>query len=548
MSGTILENLSGRKLGVLVTILLLSQLACFLVGLISPSPASSQPLLCTICLDDNPDEDSTNKWFNRSCPHKIDLSKNHYPLEVDAKNLVFTVEMPLYEDFSRWQQSLVGVLQIDMVYKEGQNLINKMMELTFETRLAYSEKIKSDGMHRKHTPWKFYANATTKRYMDCIFDELKVENRDGYPYYCSMVPLFELGALYYDYYLLNFRLPYDFKLKLNTALGKVEDIYLHIIHMNGGFTKVWVSLKTVFFPIIVATMIWFWNRVHLLSRAPVLLEYMLMYVGGALVFLNFPLEYFTLHFNMPYMLLLSDIRQGIFYAMLLSFWLVFTGEHMLIQDSVDRNSLKKYWKHLSSIAIGCVSLLIFDLCERGMHLVNPFSSIWITPLGTNLALTFVICAGLCAGIYFLFLCYMIHKVFKNISVKRSVLPSMTQARRLHYEGIMYRFTFLMFATLVCAAITVVTFLLNQHTQGEHNWDDSMDTDWTSVIHTGVYGMWNIYILALLVLYAPSHKKWPSEPTCPEGEEVEFSRLSSDTTTSPNEISSLTSFVAKANVE
>lgn len=43
-----------------------------------------------------------------------------------------------------------------------------------------------------------------------------------------------------------------------------------------------------------------------------------------------PLEYLTLAFDMPYMLLLGDIRQGVFYAVLLSFWLVFAGEHMLV--------------------------------------------------------------------------------------------------------------------------------------------------------------------------------------------------------------------------
>ncbi|KAF7286486.1 hypothetical protein GWI33_005124 [Rhynchophorus ferrugineus] len=294
-------------------------------------------------------------------------------------------------------------------------------------------------------------------------------------------------------------------------------------------------------------MIWFWNRVHILSRTPALLEYMLISLGGTLAFLDMPLEYLTLYFDMPYMLFLSDIRQGIFYAMLLSFWLVFTGEHMLIQESGEKNSLRKYWKHLSSVAVGCVSLLIFDLCERGVHLVNPFYSIWVTPLGTNLALTFVICAGLSAGIYFFFLCYMIWKVFANISTKRSVLPSMTQARRLHYEGIIYRFCFLMAATLVCAGVTIISFLLSQYIQGEYKYDDALDIEVTSVIHTGVYGMWNVYICALLMLYAPSHKHWPSEPICIEGEEVEFSRLSNDTST-PNEISSLTSFVAKANIE
>lgn len=89
-------------------------------------------------------------------------------------------------------------------------------------------------------------------------------------------------------------------------------------------------------------MIWFWHRVHILQRSPVLLEYMLIYLGSALTFLNLPLEYLTLIFDMPFMLLLSDIRQGIFYAMLLSFWLVFAGEHMLIQETGERNTLKIY--------------------------------------------------------------------------------------------------------------------------------------------------------------------------------------------------------------
>ena len=39
---------------------------------------------------------------------------------------------------------------------------------------------------------------------------------------------------------------------------------------------------------------------------------------------------------------------------------------------------------------------------------------------------------------------------------------------------------------------------------------TMITISTSGFLTGVYGLWNIYIFALLFLYAPSHKAWANE--------------------------------------
>lgn len=74
---------------------------------------------------------------------------------------------------------------------------------------------------------------------------------------------------------------------------------------------------------------------------------------------------------------------------------------------------------------------------------------------------FIVLAAISAGIYFLFLCYMIWKVFMNISSKRAALPSMSSVRRLHYEGVIYRFKFLMMATLLCASLTVIGFILGQ---------------------------------------------------------------------------------------
>jgi len=160
-----------------------------------------------------------------------------------------------------------------------------------------------------------------------------------------------------------------------------------------------------------------------------------------------------------------------------------------------------------------------------------------------LQLSFVILAGVSAGVYFLFLCYIIYRVFRNISAKRQALPAMASSRRQFYEGVIYRFQFLMLATLLCAAMTVIGFILGQVkpftliffkpwrmclgwytlpplyitplclvqvSEGKWKWDEDINLEYTSAFFTGVYGMWNVYILALLCLYSPSHKRWPAE--------------------------------------
>lgn len=580
MQGTIVENLSGKKLSVLVALLLLAQVVCFLIGgLIAPTPSSAYNVLGTNCVDRG---NNTPKWFyNRG---KKGMCTNHHISYVDeesklemANRIVFVFQIPLPRenvslDYSRWQQNLIGVLQFDVAY-HSENEMDPRTIITIDAKLGYRNKGDPDD------EWKPYASAVEERSLDCV-----IENRkDGYYYNCSIVPLFELGSLHHDFYLLNIRLPVDHFKHINDKLGQLENMWLITINQNGGFTKVWVSLKTVFFPFIVGIMIWFWKRVHQLARPPALLEYMLIFLGGALTLLNAPLEYLTLYFDMPFMLLLGDIKQGVFYSALLSFWLVFAGEHMMVQEDNRHNHLRVYWKHLSAVGVGCLSLFIFDMCERGIQLRNPFYSIWVTDIGTNLALTFIILAGISAGVYFLFLSYMIWKVnvnnftcckfevnvlilttiinilhnvfltvcfltdlqvFQNISAKRSVLPGMSSVRRLHYEGVIYRFKFLMLATLLCAAMTVVGFILGQVAEGRWKWDESLEIEYTSAFFTGVYGMWNIYIFALLCLYAPSHKKWPVESESHSNsvsEEIEFSRLP----TEPSEISSLASFARKA---
>lgn len=90
MPGTILENLSGRKLSVLVTVLLLFQIACFLVGIISPSPARSQTILATVCeVQDTRLNDDPNVWFSRkNCTKTVNLNDYESTANLDADNLV----------------------------------------------------------------------------------------------------------------------------------------------------------------------------------------------------------------------------------------------------------------------------------------------------------------------------------------------------------------------------------------------------------------------------------------------------------------------------
>jgi len=536
MAGAVVENLSNRKLLILISILLIFQLICFLLGgLVAPAPSNVQSVLATKCFDT---QQNKSKFFyvrpsGSGCDkiddlHGPEAEEKHY----NDRNVVFAFQMPLPRegmelDYSRWMQNLIGILQVDIIYYEEWEVMAPKIPVTIEARLAYRNKGDAED------DWKEYARSTEVRNMEC-----SPPTKNGYFYNCTMLPLFELGALHHDFYLLNLRFPIAYE--SNQGLGPIADVFLIAINQNGGFTKVWLSLKTVFFPLVIITLIWFWRRVQLLARQPTLLEGMLMALGVTLCLLNLPLEYLSLWVEMPFMLLLGDMKQGIFYAMLLSFWLVFAGEHLM--DETDRKGLRAYWKQLSAVGVGCASMFIFDMCERGVQLRNPFYSIWSSEVGTQIALSFVILAGISAGVYFLFLSYIIYRVFRNISAKRQALPAMASARRLFYEGVIYRFKFLMLATLLCAAMTVIGFILGQVSEGKWKWDEDIDLEYTSAFFTGVYGMWNVYILALLCLYSPSHKRWPNENEGNEetNEEIEFAPLP----TEPSELSALTAIVRK----
>uniref|UniRef100_A0A8D2MA85 Wnt ligand secretion mediator n=2 Tax=Zonotrichia albicollis TaxID=44394 RepID=A0A8D2MA85_ZONAL len=499
MAGAIIENMSTRKLCIVGGILLVLQVIAFLVGgLIAPSPTTAVPYMSVKCIDVRKNHHKA-KWLMPWGPNHCKKLKDFdeaVSRQIEANDIVFAVHIPLpSKEMSPWFQFMLFIMQLDIAFKMDNDL-KENAEITLDVSLAYRDDMFDE--------WEEIAHAIEIRKLKCTFGSPKTVESEGRHYDCDFLPFMEIGSVAHKYYLINIRLPVNDRKGINVGIGEIKDIRLVGIHQNGGFTKVWFAMKTFLTPSILIIMVWYWRRITLMTRAPVLLEKVIFALGISMTFINIPVEWFSIGFDWTWMLLFGDIRQGIFYAMLLSFWIIFCGEHMMDQN--ERNRLSGYWKQVGPIAVGSFCLFIFDMCERGVQLKNPFYSIWTTEVGTELAMAFIIVAGICLCLYFLFLCFMVFQVFRNISGKQSSLPAMSKARRLHYEGLIFRFKFMMLITLACAAMTVIFFIVSQVTEGHWKWGD-ITIQVNSAFFTGIYGMWNLYVFALMFLYAPSHKNY-----------------------------------------
>ncbi|KAM7400950.1 hypothetical protein PAMA_005240 [Pampus argenteus] len=540
MAGAIIENMSTKKLVIVgVTLLLFQALAFMVGGLMAPSPTTAVHYLATKCVDTIKSRQES-KWFMPWGPNQCDKIRSFdeaMAKKIEANNIVFAVHIPLpNKEMSPWFQFMLVILQFDIAFKMY-NQIEDGALVTVDVGLAYRDDTVSE--------WTEMAHSFEQRKLNCNFTTTKNFENEGRYYECDLLPFMEVGSVAHKYYLLNIRLPVNERKKVNVGIGEIRDIRLVSIHQNGGFTKVWFAMKTFLTPSILIIMIWYWRRITLMSRPPVLLEKVILALGISMTFINIPVEWFSIGFNWTWMLLFGDIRQGIFYSMLLSFWIIFCGEHLMdaqffapwvqcrgqmkmcencvpaikiypeldlpptnnkLQDQTERNRFSVYWKQVGPIVFGSFCLFIFDMCERGVQLTNPFYSIWASDVGTELAMAFIIVAGICACLYFLFLCFMVFQVFRNISGKRTSLPAMSKARRLHYEGLIFRFKFLMLVTLACAAMTVIFFIISQVNEGHWHWGEHT-VEVNSAFFTGIYGMWNLYVFAIMFLYAPSHKHY-----------------------------------------
>ena len=100
MAGAIIENMSGRKLAMIGSVLLVCQVLCFLVGAIwAPAPNNSEQFLATKCYDAKGEAGGGERWFQprgKNKCHPIDkIDDEGVTSHMTADNVVFAVQMPL---------------------------------------------------------------------------------------------------------------------------------------------------------------------------------------------------------------------------------------------------------------------------------------------------------------------------------------------------------------------------------------------------------------------------------------------------------------------
>ena len=537
-NGVILERLSGKKLSILVGILVIFQIIFLLIGCLKfPNATHTESVEGIMCKEKIKskllnDKKTTTKndeiyylrdYIGRTISNcervQTDEHKNVI-LDTRQDEIVYAFQIPLPRDnrvlkLHRFFQTMTAILQFQVLFppsirdnlKFSENDTAVFHDIPLNVKLAYRNSKDYDD------DWHLIAsNSKISKKFKCY--------KNIYSLDCDVIQLFELGSVHHEFYAINIKLGESAILNtikdhdsMNKNLYVVKELpearlVLTFIYQTGGFTQMWLIMKSCVLPFVFILMCWFWNRIVKLDRKSNLIERMLFSLGLATTLLNLPVEWLTLYFDLKFMLLYSDLRQGIFYCTLFTFWIVFCGEHFIDENQISAcSTMKSYWKYVGATWFGFICLLAFELCERGMQLSDPFFSIWDSQNGSNLAIAILILACISCAFYFGLLLYLVFRVYFNFRSKQSQLPAMSKMRRAYYEGIIYRFKFLLAFTLFCAAMTISYFIMNNinESQWQLNGDDGSMFNYTGGFFAGVYGLWNIYVSAVMIFYAPSHK-------------------------------------------
>jgi len=443
--------------------------------------------------------------------------------KTDFNQMVFATKIPhpgSYHMHREYQFMLVIMnIQMDFLtqningaeavrnFKENQTIFERQeCTIEFDAKVAYSDEKEPKDV----SDWKLLMKTDKQtRPLKCVFSRLEYHDKanqiDGY-YSCDEQHFFELGSVAHKHYLVNIRFP-NIGPNVNCLASETsffDGIHFTEIHQNGGYTISLFVSKTAMFPFIVAALIFFMKRVSREQREKSLIEKSIIFLGSSLVLLLLPIDWFTLAFDMPFMLFFSDLRQGLFYTAILIFWCIFAGEHLL--DQSGRNQLSSYKIEIGCITLGCFSLFVFDMVERGIQMSYPFHTIWKKDAGETVAKVFLGCAAGAAIIYAIFFTRLLFYVYRNMRMKEVALPAMQEERRKYYENLMFRYRALIWITLFTLFATVVCFVLDQINETSWKFEEESLNDYvivSSAIHFGIFGLWGIYVFAIMILYSPT---------------------------------------------
>ncbi len=207
---------------------------------------------------------------------------------------------------------MTSVLQLQVLLPPTDNEVldeaQPSHDIPLQVRLAYRDSSDLDD------EWHQLAKANVNKQFTCVKTKYSLD--------CDMIQLFELGSVHHEFYLINLKLGSS-RLISSLTEGKgfvpslnrreeVPDVRLTMtfIYQTGGFTLMWFIMKTCMFPFVLGVMCWYWNRIMKLERGSSLLEQMLFALGISMTLLNLPVEWLTLWYDLKWMLLYTDLRQG----------------------------------------------------------------------------------------------------------------------------------------------------------------------------------------------------------------------------------------------
>lgn len=479
-------------------ILVASSLLFFVIGALGPpaTMVTHHPLsMCIVASTQRHIRDSTFDLIDdKKCKQVgkiLELESARAMRAYPPKNIIFYAQIPFREDFvmSRLFQFLLVDLGIQL---SSSDYAQKLMEhslntLHFEAALGYRDTLRG--------PWQRLAKSNVTRTLKCTPNIWRYHS-------CDHLPFFELGSCHHKQYVVNLLLP-------SLPLGNVEEyrglapisqLSAYVIHQTLGFTQLWLILKCLLSPLSLIILLWFYHRVALLPT-PSLLERSLGFVGMCLVFYNAPLELLSLYLNCPWLLVINDFRQGIFVAALFSFWVIFVGEHRM--DKEVKSHVGHYWKQIGVVGVSCVFLFVYEFCERGVQVLFPFYSFWSNWLTSTIAMSFVTMAGVSGMLYAAIFLWMVVGAYRNLKQKQKTLPQMSVSAKKRFEGLFFRWRFFLLVTVVVGVVSVGTVLLPSQALLLHWQKGRSYFSFYSGLITGNYGLWNTYVLLMMVLYAPT---------------------------------------------